>query len=390
MSSSKSLVWRLVAAQATSMTASNIITVSSALAALTLTRTAELATLAIALQLAAMMVATVPASMAMQRFGRRPVFVLGALVGVTGALTSAYALWVGSFVLFCAAGPMLGIANAIALYYRFAAADVAEPAYKARAISLVMSGGVVSALFGAEIAILGRDLLLPFYFVGTYLLIALLQGANAIAISFIPLPRPTGTRFTAGRPMREIARNPLFIVALLCGMIGYGVMAFLMTATPLAMAACGLSFAQSAFVIQWHVLAMYAPSFFTGRLIGRFGLRNILAVGLLLMGVAVAADLSGQSEWHFWTGLFALGIGWNFLFVGGTTLVTQCHTPEEKGKVQAVNDLAVFATTALMSLAAGALQSRIGWDAVNWSVIPALMIVAVALTVRWRALRQPA
>lgn len=387
MTSSKILVWRLVASQATSMTASNIITVSSSLAALTLTAQQSLATLAIAIQLAFMMLATVPASMLMARYGRRRVFVVGALAGMAGALISAGGLWVGQFLLFCAGAPFLGIANAIALYYRFAAADIAEPAYRPRAISLVMGGGVFAALFGAEIAVFGRDLLLPTYFVGTYLIIAGLQLANAVAISTIPLPKPPPARFTAGRPMREIARDPFFAPAVACGMIGYGVMAYLMTATPLAMAGCGLAFSDSAFVIQWHVLAMYAPSFFTGRLIEKFGLRQILAAGLVFTGLAVVLDLSGEGLWHFWSGLFALGIGWNFLFVGGTTLVTRCHRPEEKAKVQAVNDLAVFATTAVLSLAAGALQSKLGWAVVNWTAVPALLVVLIYLASRWRALK---
>lgn len=383
----RSAVWRLVGAQAVSMTASNIVTVSVALASLTIADDPSLATLPFALQMLATMVTTVPASIAMQRWGRVPVFILGAVVGILGALLATWALWRGDFVLFCAAGPFMGAANAVALYYRFAAAEAADEAYRPRAIALVMSGGVISALFGAEVAKFGRDLLAPSFFVGTYIIIAALQTFNALAISRIKLPKPPVTRFTAGRPIAEIAKTPGFYTALLSGMISYGIMVLLMTATPLAMAGCGLPFEDSAFVIQWHALAMYAPSFFTGRLIQRFGSERILAAGVLAMIAAVTAALTGQSLTHFWVSLVALGLGWNFLFVGGTALLTRCYAPEERAKVQAANDLAIFAVNAAASFAAGYLQSHIGWDAVNWGVLPFLGILIVTLCAGRRVLK---
>lgn len=383
----RTAVWRLVGAQAVSMTASNIVTVSVALASLTIASDPSLATLPFALQMLATMVTTVPASIAMQRWGRVPVFILGAVVGIFGALLATWALWRGDFMLFCAAGPFMGAANAIALYYRFAAAEAADEAYRPRAIALVMSGGIISALFGAEVAKFGRDLLAPGFFVGTYLIIAALQTFNALAISRIKLPKPPVTRFTAGRPMAEIARTPGFYTALLSGMISYGIMVLLMTATPLAMAGCGLPFEDSAFVIQWHALAMYAPSFFTGRLIQRFGSERILATGVFAIIIAVTAALTGQSLAHFWISLVALGLGWNFLFVGGTALLTRCYQPEERAKVQAANDLAIFAVNAMASFAAGYLQSHIGWDAVNWGVLPFLGILIVTLSLGRQALR---
>ncbi|MFD2262421.1 MFS transporter [Lacibacterium aquatile] len=379
-------VWRLVGAQAVSMTASNIVTVSVALASLTISTDPSLATLPFALQMLATMLATVPASMAMQRYGRTPIFVLGAIIGVIGALLATWALWKANFALFCVAGFCMGGANAVALYYRFAAAEAADEAYRPRAIALVMGGGVISALFGAEVAKFGRDLLAPAFFVGTYIIIAAMQVLNAIAISRIRLPRPPVAKFGAGRPMAEIARTPGFTVALLSGVICYSIMVLLMTATPLAMASCGLAFEDSAFVIQWHALAMYAPSFVTGRLIQRFGAQNILASGILLMAGAITAALSGESVGHFWVSLVALGLGWNFLFVGGTALLTVCYRPEERAKVQAVNDLSIFTVTAIASFAAGYLQSHIGWQAVNLSVLPLLGCLALVLVLRWQSL----
>jgi MFS family permease len=363
---------------------------TSALAGHELASDKSLATLAVALQFTATMATTVPASMLMARIGRRPAFMIGATCQLVGALTAAAAIVSGLFWVFCLCGLLLGTANGFSIYYRFAAADTADEAFRPKAISLVLAGGVAAALIGPEFARWSRDLLLPYTYAGTFLTLATMGALNVIVLSFLDIPKPPRARFAGGRPMRRIAAQPLFVVAVLSGMVAYGVMSLLMTATPLAMAACGWRFEDSAFVIQWHALGMFAPAFVTGHLIRRFGVLTIMQTGAALLAVCLAVDLSGLTVAHFWTGLTLLGVGWNFMFVGATTLLTQTYRSEERAKVQAVNDLCVFSATALGAFSAGALQFHVGWAAMNWVVVPLIGAAVVALALGRRASRRPA
>jgi MFS family permease len=362
---------------------------TSALAGYALAEDKSLATLAVGLQFSATMAAVVPASMLMARIGRRWGFTIGALSQVTGAIGAAIAILIGNFWLFSLCGMLFGIANGCSIYYRFAAADTASDAFRPKAISLVLGGGVAAALVGPEVARWSRDLMLPHLYAGTYALLCTLGIVNSFVLAFLDIPKPPKARFTAGRKLSEIAAQPRFVVAVLSGMLAYGLMTLLMTATPLAMAACGHTFDDSARVIQWHALGMFAPAFITGHLIRRFGLPAVMQAGAALLVGALIADVAGQSVANFWLGLLLVGVGWNFLFVGATTLLTETYRPEEKAKVQALNDLCVFSTTALAAFSAGALQYHLGWNMVNYGVAP-LVVIALLGSLWLRRARRPA
>jgi MFS family permease len=380
----------LTVAQALAMTGIIINATTSALAGYLLAADKSLATLSIACQFTATMLTTIPASMLMARIGRRPGFILGACAQLSGALGAAVAIAEGSFPLFCTSGVLLGIANGFSMYYRFAAADTADDAFRPKAISLVLAGGVAAALIGPEFARWSRDLLLPYTYAGTFVTLAAMSVINCGVLAFLDIPKPPRAEFGAGRKLRVIAAQPLFMVAVLVGMLVYGLMALLMTATPLAMAACGLRFEDSAFVIQWHALGMFGPAFFTGHLIRRFGVLPVMQLGAGLLVVGVLADLSGLGVMNFWVGLLLLGVGWNFLFVGATTLLTETYRPEERAKVQALNDFCVFATTAVASFSAGALQFNLGWQSMNYGIAPLVAIGLGALVWLHRNMRRPA
>jgi MFS family permease len=382
----------MAGAQGLAVTGTVMVTTAAALAGHMLAVDKSLATLPVAFQFTATMATTIPASLMMARIGRRGGFMVGALAQLVGALSAAGAIALGSFWLFCLAGGVLGAGNAIAQFYRFAAAEAVEPAFRPKAISYVLAGGVIAALFGPELAQVSRDWLQPYTFAGIFLLIGGLAVTNIALIAFLDIPRPTFAALAGGRPMVEIARQPVFIVAVLGGMIAYGVMILVMTATPLAMSICGHDFGQSAFVIQWHVLGMFAPAFVTGSLIQRFGVLRIMQIGAMLLLGSAVANLSGVTVAHFWTGLVLLGVGWNMLFVGATTLLTEAYRPEERAKVQAINDFLVFGTSAAGSFAAGALLHGVGWSAVNWGIGPLILATSGALLwlARLRAAPRPA
>lgn len=388
MTSAQRNVLILATAQGLAVTGTIMVTTASALVGHLLAADKALATLPIALQFTATMAVTIPASLLMARIGRRAGFILGASTQMVGAGCAAYAIVQGSFLLFCLSGLLLGMANATAQYYRFAAADAADAKFKPKAISFVLTGGVAAAVFGPEMATMTRDYLPLYPFAGLFLFICGLSVVNMAVLAFLKIPKPPRSHFGGGRPIAQILAQPVFIVAAFGGMIGYGVMVLVMTATPLAMAACNYSFNDSAFVIQWHVLGMFAPAFFTGHLISRFGVLTIMQVGVVLLVGSIAASISGISIPHFWVGLVLLGVGWNFLFVGATTLLTEAYLPEEKAKVQALNDFLVFGSSAAGSFAAGHLLHTIGWEAVNWGVAPlAGMIMAGLIWLKFRRRR---
>ena len=379
-------VLMLAGCQALAMTGGSIVGTTGAIVGNMLTPDRALSTLPIAVQQAGVMAATIPAALLMARIGRRPGFWIGLGLGAAGAAIATMAIFRGSFVLFCLGTFFLGVNRGFAQQYRFAAAEIADERFRARAISLVLAGGVGSALFGPEVAIWSRDLFGPFLFAGCYAMIVSLFLASAALLYFVELPKPPAPLVAhGGRPLREIAVEPAFIAAAAAAMVGYGVMSLVMTATPIAMLDCGHEFAAAAFVIQWHSLGMYAPSFVTGHLITRFGLTRVMLTGVVLLLLCCGINLAGLATVNFWAANLSLGIGWNFLFVGGTTLLTRTYSGEEKGKVQALNDFLVFGTVTMSSFASGALLSGVGWGMVQIAVMPFVAVAAFA--VLWWHLR---
>lgn len=323
---------------------------------------------------------TVPAALFMRRVGRRIGFLTGTLFALSGALIAIYAIYMRDFWLFSFATFLTGGYQAFAQHYRFAAADVASESFKAKAISWVLIGGLFAAVLGPMLIIWTKSVFDPVLFAGSYMTAALLAVAAMGVLAFIdlPVPRKAVDKGDA-RPLMEILRQQKLVIAILCGMVSYGIMNLMMTASPLAMVACGFSIDSATYVIQWHVLAMYIPSFFTGHLINRFGKEKIIALGLALLGICAAIALSGLGIANFGVALILLGLGWNFGFVGATALVTDCYRPSEKNKVQALNDLCVFGTVACASFTSGKLLDAIGWDAISWSVIPLSAVTLILL-----------
>jgi MFS family permease len=330
---------------------------------------------------------TMPASLFMRRHGRRKGFLLGGALAVLGALVCTIAVWNSQFLLLCVGTAMFGIYNAFGLYYRFAAADIAPKEMRSRAISWTLAGGIVGGVLGPETSKLTRGLFEPL-FAGSYLVLAVFAVLSMLLISRISLPHAAVEEGeSSGRPLREIARQPVFIVAAIGALVGYGIMNLLMNATSIAMNLCGLSYENTAFVLQWHVIGMYAPSFVTGSLIARFGVLRIMSAGCVTMLACISIALAGVALTNFWWALFLLGVGWNFLFVGGTTLLTEAYAPSEKAKTQGLNDLLVFCTTAMTSLASGALVTSAGWATLNYVAIPLLLVCVAALIWLARARR---
>jgi MFS family permease len=346
------------------------------LAGLSLSPTPLFATLPITAYIVGAAVTTVPASLAMARWGRRAGFMFGTAMGILGTATAALGMVMGSFVLLCLGTFCTGIYNAFAQYLRFAAADVADaydPALKERAISLVLAGGIAGGLIGPELSKYTVNLL-PAAFAASYLVLAAVALVAGIVASRLAIPKLAhSTTTAAARPLGQIARQPAFVVAVAVGAISYGSMNLLMTATPLAMKVCGFGYPEAADVIKWHVVGMFAPGFFTGHLIRRFGVLKIMLVGCVLMFLTVGIAHAGLTYWHFWFALFALGVGWNFMFVAATTLLTTTYSAAEKAKVQGVNDLTVFITMISSSAASGALVSTSGWTDLNLYALPALV-----------------
>jgi len=371
----------LALAQAMLMTGTSLLITTSALVGRNLADDPGWATIPLGLQFLAMTLSTIPASLFMGRYGRRAGFLVGVGLGLAGTLLAGYAVLRDSFALFCVAAVLLGSFNATGQFYRFAAAEVASEALRARAIGLVLAGGIVAAFMGPNLAAWTRDLAGP-EFAASYLILAGLYVVGLVAILALRIPMPAAVALrSVGRPLREIAASPMFAMAVVAATVGYGVMNLLMVATPLAMEGHHHGFEDAAFVIQWHVVAMFLPSFVTGDLIRRFGVRRILVAGVLLNLACVGVNFHGHGVGHYWLALVLLGVGWNFLFIGGTTLLTLAHRPEEKAKTQALNDFIVFGTVTLTALGSGALLATLGWAAINALVIPFLLLVLILV---WR------
>jgi len=374
------------------------------------------ATLPISMIVLGSMISATPVSAIMQRYGRRVGFFVGASGGAAGALIAAYGLFVSSFAIFLAGSFLTGIYMSAQGFYRFAAADTASDEYRAKAISYVMAGGLVSALIGPQLASATSLSLSAIPFVGTYVAVAALNILGSLLFLFIDIPNPPKPAEDSpkGRSRMEMLRTPRIAVAVICAMVSYALMNLVMTSTPLAVVGCGISgdtslppfFADmfagqdtsamfkiiAGFVVTGHVLAMFVPSFFTGHLINRFGVERIIASGLSILGLAGVVALNGVELENFFVALVLLGIGWNFGFIGATSMLAGSHAPEERGRIQGLNDLLVFGGVTVASLASGGLMNcsggspQAGWAAVNYAMIPFLLLAAGALL--WLMLRE--
>ncbi len=321
------------------------------------------------------------------RFGRKRSFLVGLTVAAASSALCAWAAWTAQFWLLVATTVVAGFYSANAALYRFAGPELVLPSHQEKAVSLVLAGGILGAFVGPNLASATAQML-PVKFVASYLSLIGAAALAFVAMLFVrfPEPRAPAPGASSGRPLAEIARQPAFIVALAAGALGFGVMNLLMAATPLAMQQCGLPFSQAALVLEWHVLGMFVPSFFTGHLIKRLGVLPVMSVGALLNLACVAVALSGVELMQFLVALFALGVGWNFLYTGGSTLLLQTYRPEEKTKAQGAMDTCVFATMALTSFASGALVTTQGWQMLNLGSLAPIALVGAALV--WLALQQ--
>jgi MFS family permease len=325
----------------------------------------------------------VPAAMLMRRVGRRLGFILGSVIAIVAGIFGAMTIVEGSFVFFTVAMSMAGVSGAFVQQYRFAAADTGGPEARARAISWVLAGGVVAAVIGPQTVIHTHDLFDPIPFAGSFLAMSGLAAIGIVVLLFLRgearLPPKVYEVGSGGRPFSEIARQPRFIVAVICGMGSYALMSLMMTAAPLAMVMCGLGEDNAALGIQWHVLAMFGPSFVTGHLIARYGKERIIALGMAILAGGAVVALTGIDLLNFWVAMVLLGVGWNFGFIGATAMLTDTYRPEEKGKVQGVNDFIIFAAVAVASFSSGQLLSSVGWDWLNYGFFPVIAICLAAL-----------
>jgi MFS family permease len=378
----------LVFAQAVlgSQLAINIIV--AGLAGTVLAEDPSLATLPISIVVVGSLLTAPAMSLFMGRYGRRAGFWVAALAGAVASALCARALFEGSFGLFMAGSMLLGVFQAAQGFFRFAAADTASDAFKPKAISWVMAGGLLSALLGPEIvrATVATVPVVPY--AGAYLAMIVLNLVGAVGLWFLDIPTPQRAvgETDTGRPLAVIVRQPAFLIAVLAGMVGFASMSLVMTSTPLAMVGHGFTPGHAADVVRWHIVAMFAPSFFTGSVIARFGRLPVIAVGLLLLGVCGAIALAGVELEHFYLALVALGIGWNFSFIGATSLLGTTHTRAEQAKVQGLNDFLVLGFVAVGSFGSGALLEAFGWNAVQYAMAPALVVALAGIG--WLALVQ--
>ena len=372
-------VIRFAVAQAFGSANSVIVYATAAIVGDMLAPTKALATFPISVFVVGMASCTLPMGAIARRYGRQGAFRAGTGAGALAGLISAVAVFLGSFWLFVAAMFLGGAYAAAVLSFRFAAADCAPKEQRARALSIVMIGGVFAGVLGPQVVTYTMKLLPPYMFLASYLAQAGMALICGLILSGISLPRLAEENVQNGRPLGEIIRQRKFVAAIICGVISYLLMNFIMTAAPLAMKICGLSMESSDLGLQWHVIAMYAPSLFTGTLISRFGAGRVVSVGLVLTGCAITTGLLGISVAHFWGTLIFLGLGWNFAFLGASALVLECYRPEERTRVQAFNDFVVFGFVALGSFISGGLLETYGWTMVCWVALPPLVLAALSL-----------
>jgi len=377
----------LAICQALFMSGTSLMVATSALVGYALADDKTYASLPFASQLFATMLTSIPAAMLMSRIGRKPAFLIGTVIAMSGALTAAYSIVNNDFFLFILGSILIGMFSGFANFYRFTAADNVDKEHKSRAISYVLAGGVLAAIIGPNLANFTREMISGALFAGSYASIVALYILSFILLNFLDLPhqhKPEVKELSNTRSLIKIAQQPRFIVAIICGMLGYAVMTLVMTATPLAMQHHHYIYADTAFVIQWHVLGMFAPSFFTGHLIKRFGLLLILLLGALFGLACIFINLTGTSVNHFWIALLLLGISWNFLFIGATTLLTETYAASERFKTQALNDFLVFSMVSAASLSAGIIHHQLGWQFVNYMAIPAIIVILISLAWLYR------
>ena len=375
----------LAVSQALYSNATILIFASASLVGLMLAPSKALATLPITTFVIGSALLTIPASFFMQRYGRRPGFVIGAAAGIAGALTAASAIFFGNFAMFCFATALQGIFQAFAGYYRFAAVEVSSPSTRHLAISWVLTGGVVAAITGTLLTTATSDLMIPYTFAGSYLASAALSLVALGIVLALELPPPTAEVLSGPRrSFAELVQNPRLPVAIATAAISYALMNLMMTGAPVAMVGCGFAPSDASWVIQWHVLAMYVPSFFTGHLIKNYGVERISAFGMALLVVAAVVGLSGLEFDNFAVALVLLGLGWNFGFIGATTLLTETYRPAERAKVQGANDFTVAVTTASASFLSGQILSHFGWHGINVTLIPFALLGLVLMVWLWR------
>jgi MFS family permease len=345
-----------------------------------------LATLPITAMVIGMWFGTLPVGWLARRFGRRFALQTGSVFGILSGLISYSAVMHGQFWLLLIGTFCGGLYAAAHQSYRFAAADTASEAFRPKVVSWVLAGGVFAAVIGPQLVIFTKDLLSPHMFAASYLGQSACALLAAIVLMFVKIPPLPATRVENARPLAEIVRAPRFIVAVACGMASYAMMNMVMTSAPLAMVGCGHSVTDATLGIQWHVLAMYAPSFITGGLIARFGVERITGIGLGLIALTAVVGIAGITVAHFWSALVLLGVGWNLAFIGATTMVTQCHRPHERNKVQAFNDFLIFGSMAVASFSSGQLLEYLGWQAINEVIFPTILVAGAMLA--WLAMRK--
>ncbi|NJN21986.1 MAG: MFS transporter [Leptolyngbya sp. RL_3_1] len=389
MRSAKSQVTLLALCQALAMTTNTVLITTAALIGYALAADKALATLPLAMRQIATMATTIPAALFMQRLGRRAGFLLGAIVGMVGSGVGIYSIAIADFVGFTLALILLGVSNSFVGYYRFAAADVAEDAFRAQAISWVIAGGILAAIMGPWLATGSQTWFNSDLYIGAMVAVLGLQLMTGLLLLGLEMPpMVSGEHVESGRSLLTIMRQPNFIVATLGSTVSYGIMVFVMTATPLAMAAVFHSFDQTASVIQWHIFGMFGPALFTGWLIKRFGVLTMIQVGAVLTLGCMGLNLLGTSFWHFAIALLLLGLGWNFMYVGSTALLTETYRPAEKGKVQATHDFVMFSFVAFTTYLSGRIFHRFDWSLLNQISWPLVLMTLVAVLWlqqrRWR------
>ena len=374
------VVWGLSLGQALLITGNILLVSVSALIGKQLAPNAVLITLPVALQFLGLMGVTLPAAHLVKRVGRKKVFFMGNMIGVLGAAVAYWALLEMQFSWFCVGTFLLGMAIGVGQQYRFAAVENAGAGQQANAVSLVMAGGVLAAILGPNLAIWAKSDAPNQQYLTAFLILLGLYALTLILVALLPIKNPSVSEQTGEvRSYMELFKQPLLSAAIVSGTIGYAVMVLIMTATPLAMMAANFEFSHSAHVIQWHVLGMFVPSFFTGKLIARYGERTIVLIGCALLLACQVVNQIGHSYMHFTTALIALGVGWNFTFIGATTLLTRTYRSAEKAKVQGINDFLIFTFSALASLFAGYWQNTLGWSVLNALMMPATLIAMVLL-----------
>src|ERR1700681_755359 len=376
----RSTVTRRAAAQALTGANSAVIFATGSIIGATLAPDISLATVPLSMYVVGLAAGTLPTGAISRAWGRRVAFIIGTGCGVATGLLGAFAILHASFALFCCATFLGGLYGAVSQSYRFAAADGASAAYRPKAVSWVMAGGVFAGVLGPQLVQWTMDIWPPYLFAFSFVVQAVVALIAMAVLAGVDAPKPAPSDLHGGRPLLEIVRQPRFIAAAFCGVVSYPMMNLVMMSAPLAMKMCGLSVSDSNFGIQWHILAMYGPSFFTGSLIARFGAPKIVALGLSLEAVGAMIGLSGITALHFWATLIVLGVGWNFGFIGASALVLETHRPQERNKVQAFNDFLVFGMMAIGSFASGQLLANYGWSAVNMVVYPPVLLGLTVLT----------